>query len=79
MKLRWLDAFRVGGGRMVLLAGAGKDGVYLFWLDGGGFVKSAFVPADDAPEPTIEVGERILISARVDRRDLTHEMLWWGP
>lgn len=79
MKLRWLDVFRVGEGRMVLFAGPGENGVYLFWLDGHGFAKSSFIPADKFPDPKIEVGERVKVITRLDGRDATHEMLWWGP
>jgi hypothetical protein len=80
MNFRWLDAHVLGGGRMVLLAGPGEGGVFLIWLDASGFVKSAFVAADEFPDPLIEVrDDRITVLARHDGKEVVRDMLWWGP
>lgn len=80
MGLRWVDAHILGGGRLALLAAAGRGGVHLFWLDGAGFTKGAFVAGDDFPEPVVDVrGERIVVMTRDGAQDAVSEMLWWGP
>jgi hypothetical protein len=79
MRLRWIDAHVVGGGRMALLVGAGEGGVHLFWLDATGFVKGAFVPADSFPEPVVRVEEgRIRAVVQQNGEPAMREMLWWG-
>jgi hypothetical protein len=78
--LRWVDAHRLGEGRMVLLVGAAPAGVHFFWLSVAGFDKSAFLPCDGFPDPVVRVeGERIVLLARAAGEDRVHEMLWWGP
>lgn len=79
LDFRWLEFFVVGGGRMLLMAGAAAAGVHLFWLGSSGFEKSAFVPCDAFPEPIVKTnGDKIVIACRVDKKDVLHEMLWWG-
>jgi hypothetical protein len=76
---RWIDFFVVGGGRMLLIAGAAAAGVHLFWLGNSGFEKSAFIPCDSFPEPIVKTnGDKIVIACRVEKKDALHEMLWWG-
>jgi hypothetical protein len=78
--LRWLDFFLVGGGRMLLLAGASAPGLHLFWLTAAGFEKSAFFPCDAIPAPIVRVdGERVIAMTSDAGRARTHDMLWWGP
>jgi hypothetical protein len=76
---RWIDFFVVGGGRMLLMAAAASTGVHLFWIGNSGFEKSAFVPCDAFPEPIIKTnGDKIVIACRSEKKDILHEMLWWG-
>jgi hypothetical protein len=78
--LSWVEAHVLGGGRMVLLAGASPKGLHLFWLTGAGFDKSAFIPCDKFPDPIVRVqGERIVALTSEGGATRTHEMLWWGP
>lgn len=78
--LSWLEAHVLGGGRMVLLAGASGHGLHLFWLTGAGFEKSAFIPCDKFPDPVVRAGEdRIVALTSEGGVTRTHEMLWWGP
>jgi hypothetical protein len=77
---RWLDFHVLGGGRLVLMAGASRSGLHLFWLGASGFEKSAFFACDTFPEPTVDVrGERIAAEACQDGKAWVHEVLWWGP
>jgi hypothetical protein len=70
----------LGGGRMLLLHGAGKAGLHLFWLGPAGFEKAAFFPADPFPAPLVRtVGEKIIVFAQIEGKSAVHEMLWWGP
>jgi hypothetical protein len=79
-ELRWLDALVLGGGRMVLLAGASPHGLHLLWLSAAGFDKSAFIPCDAFPDPVVRVQQdRIVAMTREAGAARTHEMLWWGP
>jgi hypothetical protein len=79
-ELRWLDAHVLGGGRMVLLAGASAHGLHLFWIGAAGFEKAAFFPADAFPDPVVRVeGDRIVALTSDAGAPRTHEMLWWGP
>jgi hypothetical protein len=78
--LRWLDFHAVGGGRMVLMAGAGKRGLHLFWLSAMGLEKGVFFLCDTFPDPVVRVvAARIIVLAREAGLERTHEMLWWGP
>jgi hypothetical protein len=36
---RWMDFHVLGGGRLVLMAGASRNGMHLFWLGATGFEK----------------------------------------
>lgn len=74
-----MDLHLVGGGRMLLLSGATKEGLHLFWLDAAGFQKAAFFPADAFPAPMVKVdGEKLLVLTSVEGRQESREMLWWG-
>ena len=77
---KWLDFHVLGGGRLVLMAGASPSGLHLFWLGASGFEKSAFLACDAFPEPVVRV-ERDLVRAMTSQSGETreHEMLWWGP
>jgi hypothetical protein len=78
--LQWLDFFLVGGGRMLLLAGASPQGLHLFWLTPAGFEKSAFYPCDALPGPVVRVeGERVVAMTSAAGKARVQEMLWWGP
>jgi len=77
---RWMDLHVLGGGRMVLLAGASPHGLHLFWLSGGGFEKSAFFECDTFPDPVVRVEEDRLVTMTSEAGTArAHEMLWWGP
>ena len=77
---RWIDVLVVGGGRMVVLAGATATGLHLFWLDGTGFLKAAYFPADAFPDPVVRTaGEKLEVLLAAEERMVTHELLWWGP
>jgi hypothetical protein len=70
----------VGGGRMLVLHGQDAHGVHLFWLTRAGFEKSAFFPADTFPEHRLTAsGEKLVLLVNVEKKLVTHEMLWWGP
>jgi len=77
---QWLDFKLVGGGRMLLLYGAAESGLHLIWMDAGGFVKSAYYPADKFPAPMVEAGEgdKIRVIVSIQNKPVVHEMLWWG-
>jgi hypothetical protein len=76
----WLDFHVLGGGRMLLLAGASPSGLHLVWLTAAGFEKSAFFAADAFPEPVVRVqGDRIVAITSEGGAARVHEMLWWGP
>ncbi len=78
--LQWMDFHVLGGGRLVLMAGASRDGLHLFWVGAGGFEKSAFYPCEAMPEPVVRVkGDRITAMTQVSGEQRLHEMLWWGP
>jgi hypothetical protein len=77
---QWLDFLLVGEGRNLLLHGPGSQGVHLFWLDRGGFVKSAFYPADPFPAHKVELdGEKLRVILPVQGKVQVQELLWWGP
>jgi hypothetical protein len=77
---QWLDFKLVGEGRMLLLYGAAESGLHLIWMDAGGFVKSAYYPADKFPAPIVEagVGDKIRVIVSIQNKPVVHEMLWWG-
>jgi hypothetical protein len=77
---KWLDFHLLGGGRLVLMAGASPGGLHLFWIGGAGFEKSAFFACDAFPEPVVRVdAERIRAMTSQDGEAREHELLWWGP
>jgi hypothetical protein len=79
MGFKHLDLCLVGGGRMLLLHGPGAEGFHLMWLDGSGFVKSGYFPADSFPAPVVQIeGEKLRVILGVRQRQVVHEMLWWG-
>jgi hypothetical protein len=64
---------------MLLVYGPTKEGLHLFWLDATGFQKSAYFPADAFPAPVVKLeGDKLRIFVSVQKKDVTHEMLWWG-
>jgi hypothetical protein len=78
--LRWLDFHLVGGGRMLLVAGASPHGLHLYWLTSAGFEKSAFIACDADPEPLVRTeDDRIVALTSKDNAARMHEWLWWGP
>lgn len=80
LELRWIDAHWVGGGRRLLLAGAAKSGLHLFWLGAEGFMKGAFFVTDEFPDPVVRLdGERVVLLFRHQNADQNVELLWWGP
>ncbi len=79
-KFSSLEFALVGEGRMLLISGANKDGLVLFWLDESGFQKSTFLPADSFPAPMVKVeGEKLRVFLSIATKQEVHEMLWWGP
>jgi hypothetical protein len=77
---RWLDFHVLGGGRMVLLAGASPHGLHLFWLTAAGFEKSAFLACEAFPDPVVRVEkDRVVAMTSEAGEARVHEMLWWGP
>jgi hypothetical protein len=80
LSFEWLEAITLGGGRMVLFHGPSAQGVFLIWLDAGGFVKSAYYAADAFPEHVVQVdGDKLRLIAPLLDKNVIHEMLWWGP
>jgi hypothetical protein len=79
-EFRWIEAHLVGGGRMVLLAGASPQGLHLFWLGVNGFEKGAFFASDAFPEPIVKLREeRIAVMTSVGAVPQIYETFWWGP
>jgi hypothetical protein len=77
---RWLDFHVLGGGRMVLLAGASPHGLHLFWLTVAGFEKSAFLACQAFPDPVVRAEkDRVVAMTSEGGEARVHEMLWWGP
>jgi hypothetical protein len=75
----WVDFHLLGGGRLVLMAGASLQGLHLFWLGAEGFEKSAFFACDAFPEPVVRLrGEHLLAMTSDHGESRVHEMLWWG-
>jgi hypothetical protein len=75
-----MDFHVIGGGRMVLCAGASPHGLHLFWLSAAGFEKSAFFECDAFPDPVVRVeGDRLVTLTSESGTARVHEMLWWGP
>jgi len=80
LAFRWVDFHVLGDGRLVLMAGASRGGLHLFWVGASGFEKSAFFAADAMPEPVVRLGDgRVTVTTRHDGETSVHEMLWWGP
>lgn len=78
-KFTSLDFLLLGEGRMLLMWGATKDGVHLFWLDEHGFQKSAFFPADSFPAPMVkQEGDKLRVLLSLGGKQEVYEMLWWG-
>lgn len=76
----WLDFLLVGGGRMVVVCGPGEGGLHAFWLDRGGFAKSALFAADTEETSAIRsVGDKLTFVVSVGGELHEHEVLWWGP
>jgi hypothetical protein len=79
LQFQWLDFVLVGGGRMLVMHGPTDAGVHVFWLDIGGFAKSAYYPADAFPEHKVEVnGETLRVIVPLLGKTVFHEVLWWG-
>lgn len=79
MAFQWLDFVLVGGGRMLVMHGPTDRGVYIFWLDIGGFAKSAYYPADAFPEHVLQVeGDKLRVVVPILGATRVHETLWWG-
>jgi hypothetical protein len=77
---RWMDFHVLGGGRLVLMAGASPQGLHLFWVGSSGFEKSAFLACEAFPEPIVRVhADRIWAMTSDGGNAREHEMLWWGP
>jgi hypothetical protein len=80
LEFRWLDFHVLGGGRLVLMAGASRNGLHLFWLGASGFEKGAFFACDAIPEPVVRLrDDQVSVTTQQDGAALLHEMLWWGP
>ena len=70
----------LGGGRMVLMAGASPHGLHLFWVSAAGFEKSAFIACDKFPDPVVRLeGDKLVVLTSEAGAARVHEMLWWGP
>lgn len=79
MAFEWLDFKLVGDGRMLVMHGPTDRGVHVFWMDIGGYSKSAFYPADAFPEHKLEAqGDKVRIIVPILGEPRVHEMLWWG-
>lgn len=79
LAFKWLDFVLLGGGRMLLIHGPSAQGVHLFWLDLGGFVKSAYYPADKFPEHVVQTeGDKLRVVVPIQKEMRVHETLWWG-
>jgi hypothetical protein len=77
---RWIDFHVLGGGRMLLLAGATPEGLALLWVSAAGFEKSAFYACDDFPDPIVRAeGDRVVAVTSQGGKTRVNEMLWWGP
>jgi len=77
---QFLDFLVLGEGRLVLVWGAGNDGLYLFWLSQRGFEKSAFYPCDSVPAPNVSAREnKLLLSFVRTEKRFEFETLYWGP
>jgi len=79
LSFKWLDFVWLGGGKMLLMHGPTPEGVFLFWLDMQGFVKSAFYPADGFPAHVVETdGDKLRVFVSIGGTMRVHEVLWWG-
>jgi hypothetical protein len=80
LDLGCIDFHLVGGGRMLLLAGASPKGLHLIWISATGFEKALFVACDAVPAPMVRLRDTRIVAMTSERgRMRTHEMLWWGP
>jgi hypothetical protein len=80
LELGWIDFHLVGGGRMLLLAGASPKGLHLIWISAAGFEKAVFVACDAVPAPIVRLQDARIVAMTSEKgRMRTHEMLWWGP
>lgn len=81
MSFRWLEPLILGDGRLVLIFGPGKGGLHLFWMDAGGFAKSAFFPVEGTLDPIVRVKSELVLEVLLpeDGRTVAHELLYWGP
>ena len=79
-KLAWVDFEWLGGGRLLLMHGPGQHGgAHLFWMNSLGFLKSAYYPADRAPNHRVQVEGNVLrVVVSIDGTTRRHEMPWWG-
>jgi hypothetical protein len=79
MGFKGMEFALLGDGRMLLMHGATAEGVQLFWLDAGGFVKSAYYPADKFPAHVVQLdGDKLRVIVPIGGEMQVHEMLWWG-
>jgi hypothetical protein len=79
-RFKWLQPMLLGEGRMLLLWGPGEGGVHLFWLTKEGFEKAALYPADAFPEPLVRAeDDKLVVITSLDKKPVTHEVMWWGP
>ncbi len=77
---KWVGFVLLGEGRKLLIHGQNATGAHLFWLTLDGFEKAAFFPCDAFPDHRIETdGDKLRVHYRGGGKDLTHELLWWGP
>lgn len=81
LALTRLDFTLVGEGRVLVVHGASRVGIHLFWLDLGGFRSAAFVPTEGSPIYTLaQEGDMLRLAFASDGGDSSVlEWLWWGP
>jgi hypothetical protein len=80
LRIQWLDAHWVGGGRLCLLVLLGATGLHLYWLDAAGFRKGMYIACESFPEPRVKLaGEKVEIVSSQNGRVVTQEFMWWGP
>jgi len=74
-----LELRLLGGGRMLLMHGPTRHGVFLFFLSSEGFQKSAFYEASPPFEHSVEAhGDKLRVTLRARDAVQIHETLWWG-
>jgi len=80
LRFESLSFLVVGGGRMIVVAGANESGLHAFWLGKSGFEKSAFWPCDKFPEPILRKhDDKLEVVLAHDGKPRSFELLWWGP